>query len=169
MRTEAYVEPTSVESLAAPVHSSLRELQAYWLSKKGDLAAPARAAIDPSEIKSLLPSLLLIDVVDDVASPQRFRIRLFGTGLVDAYGEEITGKFGDEIDLDDVVNELTAFLDTAVRECRPQYLRTEYTKVRGRHLKYEQIILPLSDDGKKVNMLLCSFHVDKAFELKGMN
>jgi hypothetical protein len=158
-----------VESLAAPEHASLRELQAYWESKRGQFAAPPRSAIDPSEITSLLPAILLIDVADVVGSPHRFRIRLFGTGLVEAYGEEITGKFGDEIDLDHLMLALTAFLETVVRECQPQYLRAEFTKERGRHLKFEQIILPLSEDGKSVNMLLSAFHVEKAFELKGLN
>jgi hypothetical protein len=79
-----------------------------------------------------------------------------------AYGEEITGKFSDEIDLNHVVTELTAFLEAAVRECRPQYLRSEFTKNSGRHLKFEEIGLPLSNDGQNVDMLLCGVHVEKA-------
>ena len=147
------MEPTFVEALAAPEHSSLQELLAYWLSKKGQKIAPPRSAIEPGEIKALLPSILLIDVV---GAPPRFRARLFGSKLIEAYGEEVAGKFGEEVDLDDVAPELMAFVETAARECRPQFLRAEFTKQSGRHLKYEQIILPLSEDGKTVNMLLCA-------------
>jgi hypothetical protein len=155
------MEPNFVTPLAAPEHASLKGLLEYWLAKKGQLAAPPRSAIAPDEIKSVLPKILLFDVVG--APPPRFRARLFGSALVDAYGEEITGKFGDELDLDDSAPELIEFLATAAREIRPQFLRAEFTKHSGRHLRFEQIILPLSEDGETVNMLLCAYEVEKAY------
>ena len=149
-----------VEALSAPRSASLVELQAYWLKKKGTQAAPPRSAIAPEEIRHLLPHILLIDVVGD---PPRFRARLVGSALVTAYGEEVTGKFGDEIDLNGVAPDLMAFVETAARTCKPQFLLAEYTKGSGRHLKYEQIILPLSEDGETVSMLLCGFAVEEAY------
>jgi hypothetical protein len=157
---EACMEASFVEALAAPEHSSLQELQAYWRAKKGHRIAPPRSAIEPNEIKALLPNILLIDVV---GAPPRFRARLFGSKLIEAYGEEVTGRFGDEVDLDNVAPELMAFLESAARDCKPQFLRAEFTKQSGRHLKYEQIILPLSEDGKTVNMLLSAYNVEKAY------
>jgi hypothetical protein len=95
-------------------------------------------------------------------SPRRRRAFTYRKIGANAYGEEITGKFSDEIDLNHVVTELTAFLEAAVRECRPQYLRSEFTKNSGRHLKFEEIGLPLSNDGQNVDMLLCRVRRQRA-------
>lgn len=154
------MEPTFVQALAAPEHDTLKALQTYWQGKKGSAIAPPRAAIDPAELRGQLPYILLIEVV---GNPRRFRARLFGSALVEAYGEELTGKFGEEVDLDAVWPELMDFVERAAAECKPQFLRAEFTKHSGRHLKYEQIILPLSDDGVRVNMLLSGYAVEKAY------
>jgi hypothetical protein len=154
------MEPTFVTTLKAPEAEILKRLQAYWEDKKGERPAPPKSAIDPTELRELLPNILLIDVVGD---PPRFRARLFGSALVAAYGEEVTGKFDEEVDLDAVHAELMGFVERAVAECEPQYLRAAFTKRGGRHLQYEQILLPLSDDGVKVNMLLSAYSVEEAF------
>jgi hypothetical protein len=154
------MEPTFVTALKAAEAESLQRLQAYWESKKGGRAAPPKAAIDPAELRDLLPNILLIDVIGD---PPRFRARLFGSALVAAYGEEVTGKFGEDVDLDEVHDELMSFVERATAECKPQYLRTAFTKHDGRHLQYEQILLPLSEDGTKVNMLLSAYSVERAY------
>ncbi|GAB2179287.1 PAS domain-containing protein [Dongia sp. agr-C8] len=154
------MEPTFVTELQAPEAATLKRLQAYWEGKKGDRPAPPKSAIDPAELRDLLPDILLIDVVGD---PPRFRARLFGSALVAAYGEEVTGKFGEEVDLDAVHDELMRFVERAAAQCKPQYLRTAFTKRGGRHLRYEQIILPLSDDGRKTNMLLSAYWVEAAY------
>lgn len=154
------MEPTFVMELKAPEAEPLQRLQAYWERKKGDRSAPPKSAIDPAELRDLLPNILLIDVI---GQPPRFRARLFGSALVEAYGEEVTGRFGEDVDLDEVHDELMSFVERAVSECKPQYLRTAFTKHSGRHLRYEQILLPLSDDGANVNMLLSAYAVEQAY------
>jgi len=150
-----------VEELTEPSHPSLKALYAYWLSKKGAAPAPPRSAIRPEEIVPLLPDIVLLDVVGD---PPRFRIRLIGTGVVAAYGKDVTGEFIDEIDLDLVGGEVLAQLERAVREFRPQIYRLAYTKTGDqRHLEYERMWLPLSPDGKTVTMLLGAFAVAAAY------
>jgi len=84
------------QELLEPTHRSLKDLHAYWLSKKGSRNAPPRSAIRHDEIVNLLPTIALLDVVGE---PPRFRFRLFGTRLVAAYGQDLTGKFVDEIDV----------------------------------------------------------------------
>ena len=154
------MEPTSVEPLSAPEDASLKELYTYWLAKRGQQAAPPKSAINPSELKSLLSHIGIMDVV---GTPPSFHVRLFGTSLASAYGEDITGRNRDELDLNGVSQKIRVFLERAVHECQPQSFRAQYTKETGRHLKYEQINLPLSDDGKKVNRLLIGIAVQHAF------
>ena len=138
-------------------NTPLRTLYAYWAGKKGARLAPRRSDIDPAEMKNFLRYVFLLDIVD---IPLRFRFRLAGTEIVSRYGEEVTGRFLDEIDLDDVGSEILNEYETAVREARPVRGHWQYTKRDGQYLKYERIILPLSSDGHSIDMLLCGACMD---------
>ena len=151
----------NIEEIPEPSHQSLKDLHAYWLSKKGSRIAPPRSAIQPEEITAILPTVALIDVLGD---PPRFRLRLFGTGLVAAYGQDLTGKFVDKVDLGAIGAGIVAELTKIVREIRCCVVRVAFTKVLdGRHVEYERIGLPLSEDGRTVSMLLFGFAIDKAY------
>ncbi|MGH6977407.1 MAG: PAS domain-containing protein, partial [Stellaceae bacterium] len=68
---------------------------AYWESKCGSRPVPARRDIDATEIApSLLPYL---QITERIEATGRIRYRLVGTGIVDAYGADLTGKYMDEI------------------------------------------------------------------------
>ncbi len=64
----------------------------YWRSKCGARAMPRRRDIDPTEIPRLLPNLQIVEIVGT-----RIRYRLAGTAIVEAYGEELAGKYIDEM------------------------------------------------------------------------
>ena len=72
----------------------VRQLRDYWESKQCGRIAPARADIDPSEIKSLLPYLIITDLFSD---PLRVRIRLAGTTVCEAFGFNVAGRWLDEL------------------------------------------------------------------------
>ena len=143
-----------------PRHQALRELYAYWDSKRGNGFAPPRRAIDPAEMRGLLPFIVLIDVV---GLPPRFRIRLAGTKVVEAFGREITGLYVDEMDLDAVEHVVLTDLAEVVRDGRPNLAEREYTRNDGRHMKYERLVLPLSTDGMTADKLLCGVVAEFAF------
>ena len=58
---------------------------------------PSRADIRPSEIIALLPHIIICDVQNQGAD---YRVRIFGTALVDLVGEERTGKLISEFGTD---------------------------------------------------------------------
>jgi len=149
-------KPSVIELPFGPTHQPLKDLFAYWENKRGARMAPPRSAIRPEELPTtLLPNLALIDVVGE---PPRFRLRLFGTRLVMAYGEDITGRYLDEIDLCTVGPEILTYLTTMVRECRAQAVCAHlWKRADDRHIEYERIGLPLSENGASVNMILCAF------------
>lgn len=132
-------------------HPQLKALYRYWLAKRGTRLAPSRADILPEEIRSILPNILLLDIVGDVP---RLQYRLVGSEFVQIYGAEITGKFVDEIDFDGMRELIIADYFKVVKECRPSWTRWDFAKDDGRWLQYERLTLPLSQDGKSVNMLL---------------
>jgi len=150
--------PRIVELPTGPISHLLKDLHAYWLSKKGARIAPPRSAIDPAEIpRALLPYLALLDVV---GQPPLFRVRLFGTALAQAYGEDLTGTYLDELDFGPIAADVHAGFVDVVSKCRPMTVRVQLTKQNDqRYLEYERIALPLSQDGEHVNMILCGFAV----------
>jgi hypothetical protein len=152
-----------IEEVSEPTHQSLRDLYTYWLGKRSSRIGPPRSAIQLEEVPHVLPNISLVDVVGD---PPRFFFRLCGTGVAEAYGENLTGKYLEEIDVESVSlnTDFRNFYTKLVRECRPQVFRIRFTKRDGRCLEYERIGLPLSEDGKTVNMLLFAYAFDKVFQ-----
>lgn len=144
----------------APRHRALQELYAYWQAKRGAAFAPPRAALQPQDIPALLPIVVLVDLV---GTPPRFRVRLAGTKVVEAYGAEITGRYIDELDFDELEAAVLASITEVVASGRPSVVEREYTRHDGRHVKYERLLLPLSSDGATVDKLLAGFVVEQAF------
>jgi hypothetical protein len=93
----------------------------------------------------------------------RFRVRLAGTRVVEAYGAEITGRFVDELDFDEIDTLVLASLAEVVATGRPSVVEREYTRRDGRHVKYERLVLPLSSDGATVDKLLAGFVVEQSY------
>jgi hypothetical protein len=143
-----------------PNSAVLRKLLAYWSGKKGDRPVPIRADIDPSEITVLLPHVLLVDIE---RSPLRFRYRLTGTEFARGYGIELTGRYLDELDLNEHQHEITQDYAHAADTGEPSCSTLEYTRKDGRHIRYERLILPLSSDGKSIDILIGGCVFDQAY------
>ncbi|MES1989967.1 MAG: PAS domain-containing protein [Pseudomonadota bacterium] len=74
--------------LSAPAHPMTARLVAYWHEKCQGRPRPERSDIVPRDILQLLPNTVIYDVLDGGAD---FRVRVFGTALVELVGEERTG------------------------------------------------------------------------------
>jgi len=140
---------------------TLRRLFDYWDGLHGDSEMPSRTQIDPVAIPpTVLPHVMLLEVE---RGPFRLKIRLMGTHLAESYGEEVTGRYMDELDLGCKGEEiLQSYAETVVSH-KPAHIEGHYRKHDGRHIKYERIALPLSLDGRNANRLLVGVH----FEIMG--
>jgi hypothetical protein len=148
-------EPAPAWRTPAPLslkHPLIQRIHDYWESKLAGRKMPRREDIVPEELGDLLPWVMLVEVVGD---PQRFRLRLAGTGVVREYGREITGLYIDELDLGSWQDAVLDDYRRAVRECRSVASCYDYQKTDRRWISYERILLPLATDGATVNMLLC--------------
>ncbi|HUC61069.1 MAG TPA: PAS domain-containing protein [Alphaproteobacteria bacterium] len=135
------------------LHSEkLEDLYRYWLLKKGRRPAPARAEIWPEEMRGFLPYLFLVDVIGE---PPRFRFRLVGTKVVEACGADHTGDFFEDAALETRGGERVDEYRLAVAGRHPMARRWTLDTEDDRHLQCERLILPLSADGERVDMLLC--------------
>jgi hypothetical protein len=125
-------------------------LHQYWQSKCNDGVPPPRAAIEPSEIRRLLPFLVLAEVRSE---PFRVFYRLVGTAVATMHREDFTGR-----DHDTVESLADSGLDAAYRQAMasksPVFGRTGLYAGDKSWIGFEYAVLPLSDDGATVNKCL---------------
>jgi hypothetical protein len=139
------------------VHPRLQRLYQYWADKRGERSMPSRADLDPLDMRFVIGNVILVDVIDGEAL--QFRIRLHGTNLSEHVHFDLTGKMLDEMPQAEF-RELTRQSFTKVATTK-QPLRAQRDRVLDNRLRrYETIILPLSGDGDRVDMLLCGLFYD---------
>jgi hypothetical protein len=131
-------------------HPDLRALYDYWNERRGGRRWPARADINPVELKFALGNLSLIDVSRD---PIKFTFRLVGTLLAQRLGADFTGKSVEDIPDPDYRAEITAAYRKIVETGEPSNALGERV-FDGGPRRFETLRLPLSEDGKGVNMVL---------------
>lgn len=140
-------------STAARAHE---ELFAYWTSLRGGARLPGRRDLQPADIKRLLPTVSLIDVLADTPKSGLvdYRMRLAGTGLYGVYGREITGRRLGEVYSPSAADYWRTELGRVVRERRPA-VGVQNLAWRGQpHLSMLWLRLPLAADGRTVDMIL---------------
>jgi hypothetical protein len=144
----------------ADLDPRLRGLVDYWSAKSAGRCCPARADLDPLDLKSLLGYLLMVDVVRQAGEGYRLRYRLFGTEFVFYHGRDLTGAWLDEIANAVFRDELLGFYRAVIAERRMQTLSYDYIMERGRQ-RFQAVLLPLSEDGSQVDIVLgCGVPVD---------
>jgi hypothetical protein len=123
-------------------------LLAFWNDRRDGRDMPACAAIDAVALWDWLGNLMLIEG----APGGEFKYRVYGTGLAEYYGRDLTGK-------------TTAWLRPGVRElvcqeydavcktARP-LLVTHRRRVRDQPILVEKLILPFAGEAQSVARLL---------------
>lgn len=146
--------PTAAEQAirAQLIIPEQRELFDYWRAKCSDTSYPRRADIQPAELKALLPSLSLLDVLPE--ETLRLRVRLAGTRLRDYLGIEITGRCLDEFDLGDQKGYWDAAYREVVEAGRPAQGVVPLTPWRQPHIFQFWLRLPLVDADGHIVMVL---------------
>ena len=128
----------------------LGRVLSYWQEKRQGRSMPSRRDIDPADLPAILPHLQLIDVLDQ----DRFRYRLVGTALVEAFGHDYTGQRVDEL-LKGARSDFVTGVFGQVRDARrPLFLRSRYFTAKDVDLLANRLYVPLSVDGGSVNMIL---------------
>mgnify|MGYP001224106612 CR=1 FL=1 len=138
-----------------PEEDAVDAVIAAWRRFAGARAFPARTDLDPLALGSLLPHVMILDVVETGAGID-FRYRLLGEALKRGYGANITGRLHGEF----VKSPAGAF-----KPVRSAYLRAfnDHVVVRFEAMfrgpedtpkRLRAAVMPLSDDGINVTGLL---------------
>lgn len=119
----------------------------YLDRKRGARQLPARADIDPCELVSSLPYMVLVDIQ---TNPLRVFYRLVGTKIAEFYGE-FTGTWMHERPISNTYRRIAENIYlTLVRTKQPIFGITEMRTRSGAIVSYEWGYFPLSTDGVNV-------------------
>ena|SRR5689334_10833774 len=135
----------------------LRRLYDYWSTCRGQRRWPARRDIDPLEFRYVLGNVMLLDVLAD---PLRFRVRLHGDNMARRAGYDLTGKLLDELPITDYRTYVTERCKALIDTGEPTVVRRDRV-LDNRTRRYEALWLPFSDDGRRITMLLCALIYDE--------
>ena len=131
----------------------LKGLLIIWQDKLHGREMPCRKDFDPLELPaSMWPHIILIDVLH--GDPERFRYRLIGTHVVDALSRDVTGQIIDEIQSRADYDVFVEGFRWVVENHRPMQSNGSANFVNKKWMTFESLILPLSEDGSTVNMLM---------------
>jgi hypothetical protein len=145
---------------ATLANPTLAFLKSYWEGKRNGRAMPSRADIDPIEMREHLGWIILADVLADY---EDFRFRLVGTRVTDYFGRDITGKTLSE--------SYAGFGPAALKMALAVYRKVARDRVVLRtfgnagwlgqdFLEFDQLFLPLSEDGVHANIVMSAFTFD---------
>jgi hypothetical protein len=124
----------------------LLALARYWNAKRGEKQLPARADIDPVEVPSLLPIVLLAEIEDGAP-----RVRLLGSEATAAYGAEIRGLQALDLNWGEFTASWREACVTAQQSSGPVMACGHFTRP-GQYSRVESLLMPLSN-GKAVTHL----------------
>jgi len=154
--TAAWPYPRSVDlEFMQRCHPRIADFYRYWEGKRGSRRMPARADMVPSEMKMFLPGIVLVAVRH---SPLRLTYRLVGTREVEYRGYDPTGKDVAEHFAGSSQNEVLRNYELVIES--KSFVYDEDCLLSADHSFQEAgtLLLPLSDDGEAVNMVIVYNH-----------
>jgi hypothetical protein len=135
-----------------PTHPDLTKIYDYWLQKRGDRFAPAWADINLPELPpAILPRVCVVNVSPDKTD---FTYRFWGTAITGMHQYDLTGKSLLNLKPAHYAKTIYRQYYTVFENKRPQGFLTEVPKGGGLYDYYAVIRLPLSSNGRDVDMLM---------------
>lgn len=127
----------------------VRQILEYWQFKCQGRKMPARADLDPLEMRGALNQMVMIEIHRD---PLRFRTRLVGSEQMKRRGFDFTAKWLDELPQGYRAVVLPRAESVAARG---ESVRSRIRKAMdGRFFDYETVWLPLGVDGETATMIM---------------
>jgi hypothetical protein len=121
------------------------------LGKRGEHDVPDRSALDPHQMKPLLPDLFLAEAEHE---PFRVRYRLVGTRAVEVTGFDITGRYLDELMSAEPDQPWMTHYKAVYLSHRPLLGATTVPTNLGEMFTYEFGIFPLRNGSESIERFL---------------
>jgi hypothetical protein len=153
--------PDALEVAAAPLQVDefwpdalaprLAQFAAYLdRCRPADGALARLAAFDLLDVPDLVAHLILIDPVDDDRGNTRFRFRFVGTWHLLTFGQDVTGKFIDELYNDPLAMQAEQALHDILASGEPHYWRRPSVFHGQQYFLYQRIMAPLADEAGRI-------------------
>ena len=123
-------------------HKHTRELFLYWNRLRGSQLAPHRNAIEPSDIRTLLPQTFILQRQAD----DTIEFRLAGTALCQQFGAELRGLPFQTLFHSRDRRMLIRLTDQAMRGEAVSVLAMDGYSKGGRTVSFELLMLPLASE-----------------------
>ena len=130
---------------------SLGRVRDYWESlKRRENPMPFWDDVNLSSLPDLSDCLILIDAFE---KPQRYRLGSVGDAIRAMYGDDLTGKFIDEIDPSTPLEYFTAQASATIESKEPTFFRHKPAIGSKRRHEYGRLLLPMWGNGR-IEMML---------------
>lgn len=126
-------------------------LHQWWCAKGGAENLPDRSAVDPMEIKHLLPNIMIAEVEHE---PFRIKYRLSGTKVTEITGLDVSGHYLDELLSAEPDQPWPQHYLTVYQSRRPLFGLTTVPIASGGMVDYEFGIFPLRKGGERVEQFI---------------
>ena len=110
-------------------------------------------------MKRWLGNLMLVEYPED---PAQYRVRLDGANIVQFYGASREGKGVEAITSEDERRVVLPQYTMVLERRQPAHYESEFVTSEAIRTFQRKLLLPLSDDGERVNMILIGFYFDRA-------
>ncbi len=129
-------------------NQKLAALKELWELKRGDRKMPSRADLSVFDLKPWLGNLALVDLPESGQG----RFRLCGINLFLRFGGDVTGR--DVAALTKDVGESIRSSTTQTQKLGSPTEGRHICILNGQRVTFDELILPLSDDGQQAKTLL---------------
>ena len=130
--------------------NELRQLYEHWAILKGQRLLPSRSDVDIGQLAFCVSNLAVASVE---AQPFRVRYEFVGDALIQLYGEDLTGRYVDELYSAPVRAEALAAYRRVVATADPMFTRRIFDLLIKR-FGYYRLMLPLAASGRRVDHVL---------------
>lgn len=131
-------------------HRINERLNTYWDKLRGRHAMPRESDISIEDLQPIWDNCFLVSVKDGA-----FSYSYLGAKLIDAYGDDLTGKEIAETLVYPHPPSLVKTFAAVAKSGSPKIDESEFVNSRGATVKYRSCVLPLAgSDGSSVAFLL---------------
>jgi hypothetical protein len=133
-------------------HAVSRELYEYWNRVRGVEPAPPRSAIEPSDLRRILPDTFILEV----NNRERYAVRLAGTRVCSLYCRELKGTNLLDLWQEEDRSAMATLAAAVCEDGAAAVVTVDAGTARNHNVACEMILLPLRNGGTAFERILGS-------------
>jgi PAS domain S-box-containing protein len=150
--------PAGHQQTHLPPNDDLDALKALWNELRGDRPLPQREEFDLTTMIRWAPHLSVAAVMPD----GRIQFRLFGTELARVYGQDLTGRYLDELTPRDLWSVIIRHYEEVAKKLEPVFAPISIANGRW-YSEVSRLLLPFASrtDANKVGFIMAADYARK--------